>query len=376
MLAATGLVAVALLGWQVIPVNLERACTLKDSPYLLACPRPGDPVVALRSRLSANPGDAAAFVELARIDDPRTRPGALLAASLMAPNNPNVQMLQAAAALERQDLPAAIVLLVNLSQHHNNDRAAQALASLVAAGHGALLEPHVTAGSRWVQPVLAQMSQSGGSFATALSLVAHALSRKAIEPAAVSAYISQLKAARAWTDAYALWLTLHGKGLPTLYNASFDNPFVPDAFDWEVNMPAPLSRAGALLDRTGSEGRGAVLGVRFTGRSIALPMLRQHLFIGEGRHRLKGVYRSSQLRIEGGLAWTVRCSSAPVEAGRSAGLFDTEGQWRTFEFDFTVPAGCGSVATLALETAVPADAVVGARGIAWFDAFTLERRSN
>jgi hypothetical protein len=100
-------------------------------------------------------------------------------------------------------------------------------------------------------------------------------------------------------------------------------------------------------------------------------MARQYLFIGPGRYRVTGDYMTRQFRIEGGLQWAVHCGERV--AGASSPVEETGGLWRPFEFVITVPANCGLVASLQLETATPADAALGARGRVSFDAFNLQR---
>jgi hypothetical protein len=263
--------------------------------------------------------------------------------------------------------------LVQLVEYRETPQAAQVLARLVAGGHGALLAPHVKPGSRWLPRVLAQMPQGQASFSSALPLIVQALRAGILEPESIRSYMRQFKAAGAWADAYSLWLALQGRTLPILFNAGFDDAFQQGGFDWEIPASGPPSRVGAIVERKGAESRGAVLDVRFTGRAITLPMARQHLFLGEGRWRLKGEYAARQLRAEEGLAWTVRCTASSTQAGRSPPLGDTSGAWRAFEFEFTVRPDCGLAAVLQLETFVPTEAALGARGRVAFDAFSLEK---
>src|SRR4051812_39416459 len=82
-LAALGIVAALFLGQQSLVTNLERACTLDDTPYLELCPRipNGEQRSAgLRSRIAGNPGDARAYVLLALADRPLPGPQVLNAA--------------------------------------------------------------------------------------------------------------------------------------------------------------------------------------------------------------------------------------------------------------------------------------------------------
>jgi hypothetical protein len=373
-MALAGFMAAALVGWLCVRVNLERGCTTQDTPYLQLCPAiaPGSAadIANLRARIAANPGDANAYVRLALAT--RT-PQTALAASQAAPNEPSVQMLHAIAALEREDWPRAVGPLVQLVEYRETPQAAQVLARLVAGGQGALLAPHVKPGSRWLPRVLAQMPQGQASFSSALPLIVQALRAGILEPESIRSYMRQFKAAGAWADAYSLWLALQGRTLPILFNAGFDDAFQQGGFDWEIPASGPPSRVGAIVERKGAESRGAVLDVRFTGRAITLPMARQHLFLGEGRWRLKGEYAARQLRAEEGLAWTVRCTASSTQAGRSPPLGDTSGAWRAFEFEFTVRPDCGLAAVLQLETFVPTEAALGARGRVAFDAFSLEK---
>jgi hypothetical protein len=374
-LAVAGVAAAGLLAWLSVQINLERGCAVKDTPYLTLCPSPSgtqDRLAALRARISANPGDSRAYVQLAFADRSPTRPQSFAAAARLAPTNPNIIAADAAAALERHDWAGAIRPLVNLVEHGANDKAALVLARLIVSGHAALLEPHVAPGVMWLERVLRQMPQAQGAFSTALPLVVLAIDKGILGPAQVTPYIRQLKASRAWVDAYSLWVALHRRTLPLLYNGRFDQPFQEDGFDWEPPPQGSAARAGAFVERaaTGDESRGAALDIRFTGRAIPSPLVRQNLFLGPGRYRLRGEYKAAQLRMEQGLAWFVRCAGTESPAARSAGLRDA-GSWQPFEFEFSIPAGCGWVPSLQLETVTPYEAAVGSRGRASFAGLSL-----
>lgn len=367
------------LAWRSVDINLERACAVADTPYLPLCPAdlPGSEqrLVRLRARIASNPGDSAAYVQLALFDRSAARPALQAAAARLSPVNPNVLLLQAIAALDAQDWPRAVGPLVHLAEHYANQPSALVLARLIAGGQGQLLAEHLRPSSRWLPQVLGQMPQVAGVFSAGLPLVAQAMQRGALDPGTLPAYIRQLKAAGAWADAYSLWLVLHGRALPVLYNGSFDQPFLPDGFDWELGAPLPSSRAGAITDQLAVDQRGLVLDIRFTGRTVSSPVLRQHLFLGEGRYRLRGDYKASQLRVEQGLVWRVRCTAPELPASQSAALGDTAGAWQAFTFEFVIPAGCGLVAALQLETYEPLNAATGITGKVAFDDFSLEKLS-
>lgn len=376
VLAAGGIALALLLAWLSVGVNLRRACLAQDVPFAQWCPAPAasaDEVLrTLRARIAANPGDANAYVQLALADRTASRDRSIDAAVSVTPNEPNVLLLRADRALRQQALAEAVPPLVQLVEYRDVPAAAKTLAQLVAAGQSPLLFPYLKPGSHWLPKVLREMPAAQGTSA-ALPLVARALQAGVLEPDAVRVYMRQLKSSGAWADAYSLWLAQHGKALPALYNGGFDEPFTPDGFDWEIAAAGPASRAGAIVERRGSDERGAVLDVRFTGRAIAVPMVSQQLFIGPGRYRLRGEYMSRQLRMEQGLAWKARCAAGQPPVGTSAPLADTAGSWQPFSFEFSVPAECGLVASLQLETYAPFEAALGARGRVAFDAFSLEK---
>jgi hypothetical protein len=378
--AAISLVGMAiavtvLLGRASLDTNIERACTVGDTPYLDFCPALSSQpqrAEALRSEISANPGDSWAYVRLAFADKANSS-GLLDAAARLAPSNATVTAMQAAQALEQQDFPTAIAPLVSLVEHGYNDKAALVLARLIVSGRWQLLADYVKPGTHWFERVLAQMPSAQGPFSSALPLVVLSLDRGVLTPTELMPYVRLLRTSGAWNDAYSLWVALHKGKSPTIYNAGFVQPFEEDGFDWEATAQRPIGRAGAIIGRGSDETRGPLLEIRFTGRPFAVPLIRQHLFLGPGRYRLHGDYKTVQLRMEQGLAWTVRCTATPTEAGRSQSLNDTSNTWHRFEFVFSVPPRCGWVASLQLEAFAPLDATLGSRGHASFDALALEK---
>jgi len=377
MFALAGIVTAAALVWLSATVHLERACVLLDTPYLPLCPETvsdAEQGRALRARIAANPGDSGAWVALTHLE--RGGPGnALLrAAFILAPTDPNVLMWRVGEALSAGQLPQAVELLVQLIEHRGKGEAVQALTNIVATGEGApLLRPHLARAGRWLPQVLASLAAMKLPLTSAQPLVAEAWAQGAITRQTLQTYIRALKADEKWVDAYALWLTQQQGPTPLLYNGLFDQPFQPDGFDWEVT-PALASRAGALVSQRGRGNRGQILEIQFTGRPLAVPIIRQHVFAAPGRYLLRGQYMGSRLRTEQGLAWAVRCSSrsaaAPL-AGRSIGLADTAGAWKSFQFSVAIPSDCGTVVSLQLETLAPFEASVGLKGVAAFDALEL-----
>jgi len=375
LLPLAGLAAAAWIAWLCVGINLERGCAVEDTPYLGLCGNPpagAAAAAALRARIAGNPGDANAYVRLAVLERAVSTPHVLAAAAALAPVNPSVLLLQASAALAQQNWAQAAAPLVQLSNRGDTSQADTVLATMVAGGRGDLLVPYLTPGSRWLPLVLAQVPPR--SFTMALPLVVEGLRQGLLPPDSVLSYVRQLKAAGAWADAYSLWLAVQARPLPSLYNGDFDVPFQPDGFDWEVTAAGRPARAGAIVERRLEDGRGAILDVRFTGREMVTPLVRQYLFVGPGRYRLRGNFMSRQLRMEQGMAWAVRCAPArPLPIARTQPLGDTTGHWLPFTLEFSVPADCGLVASLQLETTEPVEAALGVRGRMAFDHFSLEK---
>jgi hypothetical protein len=357
-LASLGVAVAAWLLWTGDQVHLRRACVLMDTPYLPLC---GDAPESdgdrqrsnLRARLAANPGDSSAWIRLTNLETGPSERALLHAASTLAPTEPNVLMWRAGDALSRNELPRATELLVQLIEYRGKGEAADALARIVASGEGTvLLRPHLATASRWLPQVLGSMTALKLPLTAALPLLAEASAKGAVPQQTIHAYIRALKADGKWADAYGLW---------------------PDGFDWEVTPVLP-SLAGALARQRGMSNRGRVLEIEFTGRPVAIPILRQYVFIGPGKYLLRGRYKASGLRMEQGLAWSVRCTdvrSAKALAGRSDGLQDTAGAWQSFQFAFAIPHDCGLVASVQLETFAPFEAVAGFKGRVSFDGFEL-----
>jgi len=379
--AGIGTVAALLMLWLSVGANIKRSCIVMDAPYLPVCQgteQSGSParLATLKRNIAANPGDAGAYVGLAFFSPGATREAMLRAATTVAPNDPNVLRARAVLALEREDWAQAVPPLVQLAQYYRQftEEPIVILAHMIGAGHGALLQPYVQPGSDWFPQVVDQVVHLKLPLAGVLPLVRHASANRAMPPDRLRAFIRTLKHNGEWVDAYGLWLGQHKGQVPILYNAGFEHDFQPDGFDWEVTPTIP-GRAGARAETRPFPHRGQVLEILYTGNSMPTPTVRQHLLLAPGRYRLAGYYMTAKLRSDNGLAWAVRCvanAKAPL-AGQSAALLDTGGEWKGFDFEFTVPEDCGPVASLQLETFAPFEATAGLRGRAYFDALSLQR---
>lgn len=377
LLAAAGGALALWLLYLGVSAHYERACDVRDTPYLPLCTSGERDTAApqeLRDHLARNPGDSTAWVSLAVIESGEAQRALLPAIAALAPSNRNGLRLRSSDALAQNQPELAIKLLVQMSEYGIGG-APQILGRMIADGTGAaLVRPYLVAGSNWLPSVLASMSALKLPLEPAFPLLAEAASQRIVPPDTVQAFVRSLKAERKWADAYGLWVAQQRQPVPVLFNGGFEQSFQRDGFDWEVTPQAP-SRVGAVVTQPNVSGQGQVLEVRYTGRAVATPVIRQYLFLPPGRYTLHGRYMGSQLRSDEGLAWAVRCpgDGPGALAGRSQRLQDTKRLWKSFSFDIDVPRTCGLVASLQLETFAPFEAAAGIRGTAAFDAFELRR---
>ncbi len=381
ILAGLAVAVAAWLMWTGVRVHMGRACILQDTPYLPLCDDPAgkpDPErrQQLRDRLASNPAEADSWIRLTHIESGKYERPLLRAVSALAPNDPNVLLWRAGDLLARNQGPQAVDLLVQLVAYRKRGEAVEALARILASGQGtALLRPHLATGDRWLPQVLARLIALKLPLSPALPLMGEASSSGTVQRQTIQTFIRALREAGLWADAYSLWLAQQRGPTPLLHNGRFDQAFEQDGFDWEVTPVLP-SKAGAIVSQRPSGNRGQVLDIEFTGRPLATPLIRQYIFAPPGKYQLRGQYMGSRLRLEEGLAWAARCTNgdSAVPAGRSEGLNDTAGAWQAFQFAITVPANCGLVFSLQLETLAPSAASGGAKGRAAFDSLELVRQ--
>lgn len=363
--------------------NWKRACDLREWPLFSFCPSPelevSEQVRDLQARIATNPGDSAAWLALALLTDqpggvaPLDDAAVLSVAVRLAPQDAMLMRIQADRMLQDGQWVPAVDMLVRLVQEHGDPKAARDLAELVAnpAAQGALtaaLQP----GTTWLKPVLSQLRGAGVPLMQAMPLVAEALPRKLVSASTGQMLMRELKAGGQWLEAQALWVYLVGGTAPLLYNGSFEQAFIADGFDWEMNTAAP-SKTGVHIERPPHGERGRVLLLDFTGRPVAQPMVWQALVLPPGRYQFTGDYMSRQMRTEQGLAWRFTCSAGSRELARTAPIRDTRGQWRQMDLVLSVPADCGAV-VLQLRTELQSEALSGLRGQVGFDAFRLAAR--
>lgn len=374
-------IALAYVAWG---RNLEQACTLKQWPELPSCLHSANDVPlqvqALHQRIARNPGDSAAWIDLAVLSSqPVNATGlnhnaVLDTATQLAGEDYRLQRLQAARAIQLQQWPHAVDWLVRMVQDNSNGSAAVALAALMREPQAlAAMQTHIKPGARWLGPVISAMSQAGVPVVLAMPLVVKALPQQSLSPELTQGLLRQLKADGQWLEAHALWTAWLGHPVPLLFNGDFDQGFIAGGFDWEVTPVSP-SKAGALVRQVALDKHGGVLQVEFTGRPVDIPVVRQSLVLLHKRFVFSGQFMATNLRVNEGLTWVLQCVNDKREIARTPALKDTAGQWQPFAVEFELTPGCGQAASLQLQTFAPYEAATGLRGQVSFDSFKLEAR--
>jgi hypothetical protein len=356
----------------VIAANMRRACEVHDMPDVeIACSANREKAESLLPRIARNPADVDALKLLAATPDREHSSAAVEALEAIAPNDADVLRMRASDAIAHRNWDRAVAPLAQLVEYQASEPAAKALAAFVGDGQWKQLLPYLGPGKQLAPRVLGQMSAAQVPYSLATPFAVEALARNALDAHATGQFITRLQEQGAWVDAFAVWTAQHKKGVPLLFNGSFDEPFVPDGFDWQVFPQALGARAGMQVERVGEDHRGAILQVRLNGRRFGNPLIRQMLLLGPGMYKVQGEYRTRRLRMENGFAWVARCTGSPDAVGRSQPLIDSGGDWRTFKFDVAPGRGCGPVVALQLETAQPVEAETGGLGEIEFDALSV-----
>ena len=372
------------IGWVAWGYNLERACTLRQWPELPSCTdRASDApaqIERLRERIARNPGESEPSIQLALLSSqtgkaPVVNPDAALdRATQLAGEDYRVQRMQAVRAIRLKQWPQAVDWLVRLVQDSSDGPAALTLAALVREPQAvAAMQAHIKPGASWLEPLIGAMQQSGVPVVLAMPLVVRALPQQGLSPELTQRLLGQLKNDGQWLEAHALWIAWLGHPTDLVFNGNFDKGFIAGGFDWEVT-PVAQSKSGALVRQVALDKHGGVLQVEFTGRPIAVPVVRQPLVLLHNRFIFSGQFMSSQLRANDGLAWVLQCVSGNREIARTPALKSTGGQWQTFKVEVELPSDCGQAVALQLQTFTAYEAATGLQGQMMFDDFKLEGR--
>lgn len=385
-----GLVLLAVwLGHQAWVRNLDHACRTGEWPRLERCnvidnQTPAQRAQWLMERLSRNPGDSFAAVELAVLASqapeqvPVSAEQALATAVRQAPQDENVLMLQANRAIGAKQWDVAVPHLARLTVHHFNTSAAVALGQLIGASGGnpalrtALLD-ETRSNPLWLSQVVRRMPGANIPIVAAMPYLAQAMETRGLDRATSQYLIRQLKAQKQWLDAYSIWLYLWNRPVDLLFNGDFEQAFLPGGFDWEPGQTNAYT-AGAQVQRSGRGDRGQVLEAVFTGKAMAPFVVRQDVLLSPGRYLFEGQYQASELRSSQGLVWVVRCASTGAEVARSDAMVAEGRNWRSWRLEFEFPNECGLGGHLELKPRAAFETIAGMKGAILFDRLKLERR--
>ena len=364
-------------------INVERACVLMQWPELQSCTNRDRSESAQRETLlmqiERNPGESEAWIQLALLSsrpnykaDQFNHDAILDMATRLARQDRRLHRLQASRAVQRQQWAEAVDWLTRLVEDSDDGQAAIALATLMREPLAmAAMKNHLQPGGRWFGLMVGALPQARVTVVEAMPLVVQAVAQKSVTPELMQQLLQQLKTEKQWIEARALWNAWLGHPSPLIFNGDFNNGFIPGGFDWEVTPEQP-SKAGALVRQVALDKRGGVLQLAFTGRAMAVPVIRQHLVLLDRRYLLSGQLMTTRLQTNEGLAWTVNCANDGREIARTTAIKDTSALWQPFRLEFEVPSSCANAVSLQLQTYASYESSTGLRGQVTFDDFKLE----
>lgn len=372
-------VAAAVWTWAV-PMQWARGCWLGEWPFEQGCDdRPSraltdNPSEALQTYLQGNVGDAHAYVRLmaawAKQDDPRWLP-LLEQAQALAPVHDQTMVYLARHAIATGDAEAAATALTTLVDR----KVGQALPMLRELMKVEAAQPHllalITPDSAWLQATLNSW-EAKAPVTPLLPFVDAGKQAGAIRPDTLLRMVDRLRREGNWFDAYALWVSYHGKVPEGVFNAGFDQAMSRRGFDWEW-VVQPLDRQGYRVDQvSASPKKGMVAELELTGRSALPPvLLSQTLFLFGPHYRLQVNMLTDNLKTTEGLVWAVRCAAGGDRLAQTEAIKNTQRTWVTRDFEFNTKAECGGVYRLQLEPTAAWEARAGMTGTLLIDDLTL-----
>lgn len=375
------LVLAAALWWWAWPMQLERACWVREWPFEEGCPDvpdagvPGQPSADYVAHLQRNVGDSRALAWLASAywSEGDARATDVLPWALqLAPNQSGVLLLDAQARLQAGDWGAAARALITLLERGQTQAGPDLLALMRSPRTAPAVLAQLSGDALWLDPLLATLDRKA-PVAPLLPFVTAGQEKGLLKPATVLALIDRLQQEGGWLDAYGLWVAGRGPVAPGLYNGGFDHASLRRGFDWAWT-PQPAARQGFRVDQVSAAPRpGSMLELTLTGRgALPTPLVSQAMILTGERYRLRGQVMVDRLLAKEGLVWALRCAGGGERWAQSAPVLDTQRRWVPIELEFEPPADCGAAVRLQLETTAAWEARAGMVGTVDFDDFTLE----
>ena len=187
------------------------------------------------------------------------------------------------------------------------------------------------------------------------------------------AYVARLKKEGMISEAFIHWangLSSEQRAqLGLLYAGGFELEPHNWGFDWHLR-----SGRGALIDRArtyGVDGDQA-LHILFNRHTGQFQGVFQSLFLDPAPYRLTGRVRTDSLETKGGLKWVLRCLHPDTMDLGESERFLGSNQWRSFDFEFQVPASCALQEIRLVSTGKRAfeHEITGG---AWFDRMAIRK---
>lgn len=373
----------ALCAWA-WPLQMERGCWLAEWPFEQGCSGYASGQLETTTptqqtaHLEKNIGDGRAFLwlaaNLAGQDEDLATP-LLPSLQKLTPHDNRALALQANASLRAQDYGNAAKVLVLLVERGEAAARAPLVAMLLEPSTQQFVHAQLTPQSRWLDLVLASLGAQV-PVDTLQPLVSEGWKLGVLRQSTVLGQIERLQKEGYWLDAYSLWVALLGQVQDGLYNPGFDRRSSQRGFDW-IWSQQRAGKVGVQVQQVSATPRGGnLLQVEMTGRAaLPMPLVRQPVVLLGERYRLTGRYMSDRLRSREGLVWALRCATGGERFAQTAVLEETQKEWRSFQLDFQMPAGCLGVASLQLEAAAAWEARAGMAGVMYFDDFELRPRA-
>lgn len=364
------------------PMQLERACWVREWPFETGCADlpdagvPGQSSAAYLQHLERNVGDsrALAWLTSAYWSEGDARAGALLPWALqLAPNQSGVLALDTQAQLQAGNWNAAAKALITLLERGQTQVTPDLLRLMTTQPTASAVLGQLSTDSVWLDRVLATLDDKTPVIALQPFITA-GQELGLLKPATVFALIERLKREGAWIDAYTLWVAWKGQLASGLYNGSFDQTAQRRGFDWEWTAQ-PAARQGFRVDQVPAAPRpGSMLELSLTGRgALPTPLVSQAMVLTGERYRLRGQFMVERLLAKEGLVWALRCAQGGERWAQTAAIMEGQRDWRSFELEFEPPPACGAAVRLQLEATAAWEARAGMVGTIYFDDFTLER---
>lgn len=186
-------------------------------------------------------------------------------------------------------------------------------------------------------------------------------------------YLDVLLAKRQYNLAYYTWLQflppeqLGSLGL--LFNGTFSVPATGLPFDWQI---APGAGVTVQIANRDDQPSGNALRILFSQGRATFNGVSQLTMLSPGTYRFEGKFKG-ELAGRRGLQWKVSCQDTPAAAlGASQTFNGVSKAWSTFNFTFTVPAGC-TAQTVLLFLDARSESEKLLTGVAWYNELSIRR---